>query len=77
MGDDELIGLAKAADETGLSREWLRRLYHAGDLPGSKRVGNSIGIPAHHVKRLKETPHKARAGWPKGKPRKPQPPATP
>lgn len=71
MGDDELIGLAKAADETGLSREWLRQLYHRGDLPGAQQVGNSIGIPRRHVDRLKRQPHLPRAGWPKGKPRKP------
>jgi predicted DNA-binding transcriptional regulator AlpA len=75
MGDDELIGLAKAANETGLSREWLRKLYHRGDLPGSQMVGNAIGIPRRHVDQLKRQPHRPRAGWPKGRPRKQTPPA--
>lgn len=70
-----MVGLSEAARETGLSREWLRRLYHRGELPGAQRVGNTIGIPQRHVDRLKEAPHRKRAGWPKGKPRKPSPPA--
>ena len=72
MGDDELIGLAKASEETGLSREWLRKLFHAGELPGAQRVGNTIGIPRRHVVRLRDTPRR-HGGWPKGKPRKPTP----
>lgn len=73
MGGDKLVGLSEAARETGLSREWLRRLHHAGKLPGSQQVGNSIGIPEREVDRLKADPHRPRAGWPKGKPRKPTP----
>lgn len=73
MGDDELVGLSKAAEATGLSREWLRQLYHRGDIPGARMVGNSIGIPESQVKRLKAQPHRPRAGWPKGKPRKAPP----
>lgn len=73
MGDGKLVGLTDAARETGLSREWLRKLFHRGELPGAQRVGNSIGIPEDEVARLKEHPHKSRAGWPKGKPRKPAP----
>jgi predicted DNA-binding transcriptional regulator AlpA len=70
MGDEELVGLNDAARETGLSREWLRQLYHRGDLPGSQKIGNAIGIPRRHVDRLKQQPHKPRAGWPMGRPRK-------
>ena len=66
-----MVGLADAAKETGLSREWLRRLYHRGEFPGAQEVGNSIGIPQEHVDRLKKQPHRPRAGWPKGKSRKP------
>jgi excisionase family DNA binding protein len=75
MGDGELIGLGEAAQTTGLSREWLRKLYHRGELPGAAMVGNSIGIPRREVNRLKRDPHKPRAGWPKGRPRKQQRPA--
>ena len=74
MGGEELVGLTEASKLTGLSREWLRLLYHRGELPGAQKVGNSIGIPRRHVARLKAAPHRPRAGWPKGKPRK-QPPA--
>jgi predicted DNA-binding transcriptional regulator AlpA len=75
MGDDALIGLSEAAEKTGLSREWLRKLYHRGDLPGAQKVGNSIGIPTRHVERLKLHPHRPRAGWPKGTPRPRRPAA--
>jgi hypothetical protein len=44
MGDDQLVGLTKASEETGLSREALRKMFHAGLLPGAQRVGNAIGI---------------------------------
>jgi hypothetical protein len=73
MGDDELVGLADAAKETGLSREWLRQLVNRGDITGAVRVGNAIGIPRREVRRLKKQPHRPRAGWPKGRPRKAPP----
>lgn len=72
-----MVGLTKAAEETGLSREWLRRLARDGKITGAQRVGNSIGIPQSEVDRLKEQPHLPRAGWPKGKPRPPRPPSRP
>lgn len=73
MGDGELVGLSQASKETGLSREWLRKLYNRGEFPGAQMVGNAIGIPREEVDRLKAQPHRPRAGWPKGKPRKPAP----
>lgn len=76
MGGNALVGLARAAQETGRSREWLRRLIERGEIAGAQRVGNSFGIPQQEVDRLKATP-KRPGGWPKGRPRKqrPDPPA--
>lgn len=72
MGDVKLVGLAEASEKTGLSREALRKMFHAGLLDGAQLVGNSIGVPDTEVERLRKTP-KRHGGWPKGKPRKPSP----
>jgi hypothetical protein len=68
MGDEELVGLTKAAQEIGRSREWLRLLIHRGDVK-YVQVGRTYGIPRSEIKRLKGMPV-SRGGWPKGKPRK-------
>lgn len=71
MGDDELVGLAKAAEQIGGSREWLRKLIHRGEVR-YVQVGRTYGIPISEIRRLKAMP-KRHGGWPKGKPRRPRP----
>lgn len=73
MGDEELVALAKAAEEIGRSREWLRQRAVSGEVR-STRIGRVIGIPRDEVRRLKRElagQPKPRGHWPKGKPRKP------
>ena len=72
MGDEDLVGLAEAAEQIGGSREWLRKLIHRGEVR-YVQVGRTYGIPRAEIRRLKASP-KRHGGWPKGKPRKPTPP---
>jgi excisionase family DNA binding protein len=67
--DEDLVLVAEAAQQTGYSAEWLRKLIDAGKVRG-KRVGRFYVMPMSEVSRLKRQPRSGR-----GRPRKPADPA--
>lgn len=44
MPEDRLLRVNNVADRLDISRETVRRLYHAGDLPGRKTSPRNIRI---------------------------------
>lgn len=72
MEERELLTIPQAATRIGMTRAVLWRHVKKGRIP-TVEAGPYVLIDAEELAKFKATERKA--GWPKGKPRRPRPPA--
>jgi excisionase family DNA binding protein len=65
LSDEEEITTRRAADLTGVSREWIRRLWHAGEIRGHKVERDVLMVNLGDVRRY-DAGAEARGGDPRG-----------